>query len=149
MWGVGVERETGGERKTTKLGSAAAISTRPSHAHPFPEYGRSSHSTVALALPVQGHQMIRSPLWGERKCAWRQVRACKRSHRLLRQKNPGIRETFPHFFAQLVQGLRCMIANWAIRSSLAVEGFGPEIAASPFLFSSDTRQPTEPVTESR
>ena len=32
--GVGVERETGGERKTTKLGSAAGISTHPHHTRP-------------------------------------------------------------------------------------------------------------------
>jgi len=42
-----------------------------------------------------------------------------------------------------------MIVNWAIRSSLAVEGFGSEIAASPFYISSDTRQPAEPRARDR
>jgi hypothetical protein len=50
----------------------------------------------------------------------------------------------PLFFSQLVQGLGCMIVNWAIRSSLTVEGFGSEIAASPFKFRPIPGSPAEP-----
>jgi hypothetical protein len=66
--GGGVERETGGERKATKLGvprwyfySTITRPPAPTSAHPFPENGRSSHSSVGVASA--GHQMIRSSLW--------------------------------------------------------------------------------------